>query len=109
MVVASLGKIDNKENIPRFSSKTPTLVLKKPLSSNKIKRSLENPFKTLPISFFPKSVQPRFNPIQLLKFWFLMLNVGKRELKMSLDRFSIRLVWCIKVATSDNSSFRSIC
>ncbi|KAL4341184.1 hypothetical protein GQ457_08G033000 [Hibiscus cannabinus] len=47
MVVASLGKIDNKENIPRFSSKTRTLVLKKPLSSNKIKRSLRTPLQDI--------------------------------------------------------------
>ncbi|KAK9033152.1 hypothetical protein V6N11_018189 [Hibiscus sabdariffa] len=103
MVVVSLGEIDNKENIPRFSSKSPTLVLKKPLSSNKIKKKFKNTSPSSPNLFNPGSI--RFN----FSIWFLMLNVGKRELKMSLDRFAIRLVWCIKVATSDNSRFRSIC
>ncbi|KAK9033169.1 hypothetical protein V6N11_018206 [Hibiscus sabdariffa] len=54
MVVASHGKIDNKENIPRFSSKTPTLVLKKPLSSNKIKRSLRTPLQDITNLLLPQ-------------------------------------------------------
>ncbi|KAK8681362.1 hypothetical protein V6N13_053766 [Hibiscus sabdariffa] len=55
MVVASLGKIDNKENIPRFSPKTPTLVLKKPLSSNKIKRSLRTPLQDITNLLLPQT------------------------------------------------------
>ncbi|KAL4339917.1 hypothetical protein GQ457_08G033010 [Hibiscus cannabinus] len=54
MVVVSLGEIDNKENIPRFSSKTPTVVLKKPLSSNKIKRSLRTPVQDITNLLLPQ-------------------------------------------------------
>ncbi|KAK8644205.1 hypothetical protein V6N13_123517 [Hibiscus sabdariffa] len=54
MVDVSLGEIDNKENIPRFSSKSPTLVLKKPLSSNKIKRSLRTPLQDITNLILPQ-------------------------------------------------------
>ncbi|KAK9004053.1 hypothetical protein V6N11_001867 [Hibiscus sabdariffa] len=47
MIVVSMGEINNKENIPPFPSKTPTLILTKPLSSKNIKGRLRIPLQDI--------------------------------------------------------------
>ncbi|KAL4290425.1 hypothetical protein GQ457_14G009370 [Hibiscus cannabinus] len=47
MAVVPLNENDNKENIPPFSSESPTLVLKKPSSSDNKKRRLRIPLQDI--------------------------------------------------------------
>ncbi|EOY28073.1 Uncharacterized protein TCM_029751 [Theobroma cacao] len=66
-----------------------------------------SPLKTLPISFFQKSILLWLNPIQRISFlpklWFTNPNAERGELKMGSNRFATRHVWRMKVKISDSS------